>query len=225
MLKALLFDLDGTLANTDPLHYFTWQEVMSEFGITIDESFYQSRFSGRLNEAILQDLLPHLTPKENQNLAEYKEAKFRERTLELRPLPGLGELLAWSHAHALQQAVVTNAPSANTRHLLKVLGLEEAFPVVVLAEELPQGKPDPLPYQTALNHLGIQAHEAIAFEDSPSGIRSAVDAEICTVAIASTHSPDHLLNLGASLVIADFTDLRLEALLRSALQSGEAVVQ
>jgi beta-phosphoglucomutase len=56
MLKAILFDLDGTLVNTDPLHYQSWQEILRDYGMEIDRIFYKAKISGRLNPLIIQDL-------------------------------------------------------------------------------------------------------------------------------------------------------------------------
>lgn len=98
---------------------------------------------------------------------------------------------------------------------LEALKLEEAFAEIVLAEDVTAGKPDPAPYRAALKALGITAKHALAFEDSPSGIRSAVGTGLSTIGIASTHDPDPLYRAGASLVIADFTDPRLWTTLES----------
>ncbi len=220
MLKALLFDLDGTIANTDPIHFENWREIAARLGKPIDLEYYQRHFSGRLNETIVAEQFPQLTPEEGIALSQAKEAAFRRQAAgQLQPMPGLLELLQWMDELGLKRAAVTNAPVENVEFLLRVLNLQSYFPLVVLGDLLPKGKPDPMPYQVALEQLGIAADEAIAFEDSPSGIRSAVGADIFTVAIASTHSPAYLAELGASLVIPDFTDLRLEAFLRAVLQS------
>ncbi|GAB4158117.1 MAG: HAD-IA family hydrolase [Cyanobacteria bacterium J069] len=215
MLKALLFDLDGTVANTDPLHYQTWKAVMAELGMEIDLEFYNKRFSGRLNEQIVRDLLPHLSPQEGAQLSATKEARFRERATGMEPLPGLWDLLNWMQQQELQRAIVSNAPVENAQFMVKTLDLERLFPLVVLGDELPRGKPDPLPYQTALERLSVLPEEAIAFEDSPSGIRSAVGAGIPTVGIASTHRADQLSALGTVLVVPDFTDPGLWRLLET----------
>lgn len=205
MLAAILFDLDGTMVNTDPLHYKAWQEILRDYGLEIDEAFYKRHISGRLNPVIIQDILPQLSLEEGQQLAEEKEARFRELAPNLRPLAGLAEVLAWTDECKLKRAVVTNAPRKNVYFMLKVLGLTDAFAIVVLAEEAPAGKPDPAPYQLALSNFGISPESAIAFEDSPSGIRSSVGAGIPTIGIASTHDPKYLCELGAVLVVPDFT--------------------
>ena len=205
MLAAILFDLDGTLVNTDPLHYKAWQEILRNYGVEIDEAFYNKRISGRLNPVIIQDILPQLSSEESQQFAEEKEARFRELALELKPLPGLLDVLAWTDKCELKRAVVTNAPRKNAHFMLRALGLTDVFPTTILAEEAEAGKPDPAPYNLALRSLGITPESAIAFEDSPSGIRSAVGAGICTIAIASTHNSESLRACGAEIVVPDFT--------------------
>lgn len=205
MLAAILFDLDGTLVNTDPLHYKAWQEILRNYGLEIDEAFYNKRISGRLNSVIIQDILPQLSSEESQQFAEEKEAHFRKLALELKPLPGLFDVIAWTDKCKLKRAVVTNAPRKNAHFMLKALNLTDVFPTVILAEEAEAGKPDPAPYRLALRHLGITPESAIAFEDSPSGICSAIGAGICTIGIFSTHNPEDIRNCGAEMVIPDFT--------------------
>ncbi len=222
MLKAVLFDLDGTLANTDPLHFQNWQEILRDYGLEIDQAFYKARISGRLNALIVQDLLPQLTFEAGQQLADYKEARFREIGLSLTPLAGLLDLLAWIDTHGLEKAVVTNAPRENVSFLLEVLKLADRFDTVVLAEEAIAGKPDPAPYKLVLDELGIAPKEAIAFEDSCSGIHSAVGAGIYTIGVASTHNPEVLLEAGAAMVIPDFTEKQLWFLLDSLMETNSA---
>ncbi len=215
MLSAILFDLDGTIVNTDPIHYQAWQQKLAHYGIEIDEAFYKSRISGRLNPEIVKDILPQLSSADGEKFADEKEALFRELAPNLKPLNGLAELIAWTETHQLKRALVTNAPRLNAEFMLEVLGIKEAFQTIILAEDCIAGKPDPAPYQVALSNLGIQAQEAIALEDSPSGIRAAVAAGVRTIGIASTHDPKILLEVGAFIAIPDFTNLQLWTLLNS----------
>ncbi|MEB3359962.1 MAG: HAD family phosphatase [Synechococcales bacterium] len=208
-MKAILFDLDGTLANTDPLHFATWQDVLKDYRLDIDRAFYDANFSGRLNVDIIRDILPHLSLEEGRQLGDRKEAEFRCRAAtQLSPLPGLLNLLDWTDANKMQRAIVTNAPPDNAWFMLDTLRLRSTFPVVVIAEELPFGKPHPLPYQVGLEKLGVAPEEALVFEDSPSGIRSAVGAGITTIGVASTHSSEDLYAAGATWVIRDFTEIQ-----------------
>jgi HAD superfamily hydrolase (TIGR01509 family) len=214
MLEAILFDLDGTLSDTDPIHFQIWQDLLKVHGLEIDHGFYKQHISGRLNVDILQDLLPHLSPQDRAEFSHQKEAEFRQRAASLMtPLAGLLDLLDWIDDRPLKRAVVTNAPPSNAQFMLKTLGLADRFPVVVLGEEVAAGKPDPMPYQEAMRRLGVEAVASLAFEDSPSGMRSAVGARILTVGIATTHEPAVLYDAGATLVIDDFTDIRLQELL------------
>lgn len=217
MLKALLFDLDGTLAETDSLHFLIWQDFLRTYGLETDRSFYKAKISGRLNPDIVADLLPQLNAVERADFIERKEAEFRNRASSILPLPGLMELMDWATEQNLLKAVVSNAPRANAKFMLEAIHLENAFTTVVLGDDLPLGKPDPLPYLEALNRLNLTQAEALAFEDSPSGIQSAIRAGISTVAIASTHAPEELRQLGTVLVISDFTDPRLATLLKECM--------
>lgn len=213
MLQAVLFDLDGTLANTDPIHLKVWREILEPHGYTVDEAFFKTKISGRLNEHLIKELLPQLSAAEGEQLAVDKEAQFRTLAAnELQRMPGFNQLYDWLQSHGLKTAVVTNAPRANAEFVLKTLQLESAFDFVLIAGELPRSKPDPLPYQTALDRFEIAADQAIVFEDSKTGIQSAVAAQIPTVGIASTHAPEVLYSYGASFVTARFDDPHLQKL-------------
>ncbi|QIN78140.1 HAD-IA family hydrolase [Rubrobacter marinus] len=211
MLKALLFDLDGTLAETDSVHHPTWADLLKPYGYSVDWAFFQERLSGRLNPDIVAELLPDLSEQEGLAMVEAKEADFRERAAALEPLPGLVDFIGWAKGRGLETALVTNAPRENVLAVVRALGLDEVFEPVILADEVGVGKPDPAPYLAALDALGVRAGEALAFEDSPSGIASAVAAGVPTVGVASTHDPGKLGSLGVALVVHDFSDPELEA--------------
>ncbi|MGL5926980.1 HAD family hydrolase [Chroococcidiopsis sp.] len=213
MLAAILYDLDGTIVNTDPLHFRIWQALLKEHGIEIDEEFYKNRMSGRLNPFIVRDLFPEFSSEEVIKFSDRKEAQFRELAAELTPIPGLLEVIAWADERGIKQAVVTNAPPENAKHMLSVLNLEHRFERVFVSQEIGMAKPDPGPYLYALAYFGLNAQQALVFEDSPSGIRSAVGAGIPTVGIASSQTPAELDDLGVMLAIPDFTDSQLWGLL------------
>lgn len=215
MIAALLFDLDGTLANTDPIHFQIWQELLRDYDLEIDKAFYQSRISGGLNSEVVRDILPQLSPEEGEGVADRKEARFRELATTLTRLAGLSEVLAWTDERQVKRALVTNAPPKNVHFMLEVLKLSDSFEHRILADDAPAGKPDPGPYLVALERLGVSPEQAIAFEDSPSGIRSAIGAGIYTIGVASTHEPSKLKDLGAAMTIFDFTDTELWQMLRS----------
>lgn len=220
-MRALLFDLDGTLVNTDRLHEEAWRQSLQPFGLECDHPFYQQRISGRLNPDIVADLLPQLSPAQALAFADHKEALFRKLASDLQPVQGLQTLWDWSQQHQLLLALVSNAPRANALHVLQALGLH--FDTVVLSEDLAAGKPHPLPYQTALQRLGVPAHQALAFEDSPSGIHSATAAHIATVGLSTGHPATHLQEAGAFLVVPHFAHPNLWGYLQQQLGRDQAL--
>ncbi|MBX2862034.1 MAG: HAD family phosphatase [Leptolyngbyaceae cyanobacterium MAG.088] len=211
MVKAVLFDLDGTLADTDPIHFQVWQALLAAYDIAVGQAFYDRYISGRLNPDIVRDLLPQLSVEEGVAFSADKEAQFRHMaSRQLQRMPGLTDLLHVIEQQRYDVALVTNAPRSNADFMLKILALEGVFQPVIIADDLPKGKPDPLPYQIALERLGLLPDEAIVFEDSPTGVRAATAAGILTIGVTSTHSDETLCQLGAKLTITDFTDKRLD---------------
>jgi HAD superfamily hydrolase (TIGR01509 family) len=209
LYRALLFDLDGTLAETDSLHLPTWADVLEPYGVQVDEEFYRESISGRNTSEIVRDLLPELSDEENRSVGDAKEARFRERATELEPLPGLVDFIERGREGGMSIVLVTNAPEENVQAILLALELRDFFDTVVLADEVEAVKPDPAPYKAALKKLGVSAEEALAFEDSVSGISSSVAAGITTVGITSSQGPDKLRNAGAFMTVENFTDPRL----------------
>jgi len=213
LYRALLFDLDGTLSDTDALHSPAWLNLLKRHGVEADEEFYRNRISGRSNAVIVRELLPNLTDDEVQTVIDAKEADFRDLATDLEPLPGLLDFMEEGRHRNTKVALVTNAPSANVPIVLAALGIERYFDEVVLADEVGAGKPDPAPYAAALHRLGLAPEEAVASEDSASGIASSTGAGVLTVGIASTRKPEDLLEAGAFVAARDFTDPELWALL------------
>jgi len=212
----LLFDLDGTLAETDSLHLPTWEAVLEPYGVSVDEEFYRRSISGRSTGEVVRTLLPDLDEEEGRSIGDAKEAGFRERASGLEPLPGLVGFLERGRERGMGIALVTNAPEENVQAILLALKLRDFFDAIVLADEVEAVKPDPAPYTVALQKTGVQAQEALAFEDSVSGISSSVAAGVPTVGIATSQAPTRLLDAGAFTTARDFTDPRLLALVEDA---------
>jgi beta-phosphoglucomutase-like phosphatase (HAD superfamily) len=113
LYRALLFDLDGTLAETDSLHLPTWVDTLEPYGVEVDEEFYRDRISGRNTNEIVRELLPDLPDARGRSIGEAKEASFRERASDLEPLPGLIHFVERGRELGMHIALVTNAPEAN----------------------------------------------------------------------------------------------------------------
>lgn len=216
-LSALLFDLDGTLADSDPLHFRAFQTAARNWGVDIDEEYFATRMSGRSNGAICAELLPRHGAADHARLADEKEALFRATVDRLEPVGGLHPFLDWAGGQGLKLAVVSNAPRANITAILDAFGIAGRFDAVVSGEELAHGKPDPLPYATALAQLGGSAEQAIAFEDAVPGLTAAVRAGIPTIGVLTGHAPERLMQAGATLTVRDFGDPALMTFLQQRL--------
>ena len=218
-LKALLFDMDGTLVDSDPIHIAVFIDFLGERGVVIDEADYMARIHGRLNADIFRDFLPDADPHE-MNLA--KEAAYRARIgATMDPVPGARDLILAARSAGRKIGAVTNGPRANLEAVLKATGLAHAFDHTGSSDDVRRGKPDPELYLAALAALEIGPDEAIVFEDSPSGIIAARAAGIDVVGIASSLAPETLVGHGALFAIRDFTDPTLHRHL-DALQGATA---
>ncbi|RWU23010.1 haloacid dehalogenase [Pseudomonas alkylphenolica] len=213
MLEALLFDLDGTLTDTDKLHLLAMQQLLLEEGRVLTEAEFDAHVSGRANADLCRYLFPGRPLAEHQAFADRKEARFRALSPTLQPTAGLLRLLEHAEQAGIGMAVVTNAPRANAVHMLDAMGLGGRFEHVLVAEELLRAKPDPLPYLSALERLQARAGQALAFEDSVPGVTAASRAGIFTVGLSTSQPADALLAAGAQLVVADFEDARLWTLI------------
>ena len=220
MTLGLLFDLDGTMADTDTLHFEAFNLLLGEFGRSVTLDAYKTTVMGGANALIMRTLFPELDTSRHAELADRKESLFRSRSAHLEPLEGLRDLLAEAARHALPVGVVTNAPRANAEHMLRVLDLDHLLPTVVVGEEIARSKPDPLPYLTGLARLGCPADRVIAFEDSVAGVTAASAAGLYTVAIRTSLDAADLVAAGADMTIGDYRDPALLALVRGAIGGG-----
>jgi beta-phosphoglucomutase len=209
MSFTLLFDLDGTLVDTDPLHFQAYLGLLEEHARpAIDFALYKTRIMGFGHAEIFAMLFPDRGPSSHAELAERKEARFRALLHDtvVDPRPGLAELLDWARAGGIRCGVITNAPRENALLMLDALRLTDRFEVAVFGEELSHPKPHPMPYLVGLEKLGGTADQALAFEDSLSGVRSASGAQIYTVGVRSSLPAQALHDAGASHTIDDFRD-------------------
>ena len=178
-IAAVLFDIDGTLVDSDPVHYSVFRELLSEVegfngGILIDEDFFRSSISGRSNAQIAADFFPDWSVDRRERWSEMKEARFREAaasTMMRSKMPGLDRLRDWLNERdgTVRRAAVTNAPRLNAEAIIGGIGYDGWFETLVIGDECERAKPDPCPYLTACGALSVEPGDCIVFEDSPSG--------------------------------------------------------
>jgi HAD superfamily hydrolase (TIGR01509 family) len=215
MKTALLFDLDGTLVDTDALHLTAFQTVLARHGIALTKAQYVEKIMGASNALIGEAFLSHLPMTEREATIEAKEQAFRDMLGQLQPVAGVAALLDYAASQGVRCAVVTNAPRANATIVLKALGLADRFPLQIIGSELARSKPDPLPYLTGLEKTGALAAHSVAFEDSLSGLRAALGAGLAVVGMTTTLDVATLIRAGATLAVADFNDSRILELIRA----------
>ena len=141
---------------------------------------------------------------------EGKEAAFRKLVAgQIRPMPGLMALLARADSADIPMVAVTNAPRLNAEMLLSGLGIANRFKVLVIGDELAQGKPHPMPYLEGLRAVGAAADLSLAFEDSRSGVQSASAAGIRTIGIRTSLGHADMVAAGAFMTAKTFDDPEL----------------
>jgi len=204
--KAALFDLDGTLVATEHRSRAAWTRLFTTHGLPCDDALLAT-FVGRRGQEALADHVHRFPGHTVDEL--FEEACGYLMGPDSPPpfaVPGAAELLADLTRRGVPLAVVTSGLRAHAQAMLEHVGGAEQFQVLVTAEDVSAGKPDPQGYLAACAALGIDPADGIAFEDAPAGIRAAKTAGLRCVALTTTHSADDLAH--ADLVLADLTPLR-----------------
>ncbi|KAL5560599.1 hypothetical protein UlMin_036810 [Ulmus minor] len=213
-LEAILFDIDGTLCDSDPLHYYAFRQMLQEIGfnggIPITEEFFIKNISGKHNEELGKLLLPDWDLRRSRKFLEDKEALFRRLASEqLQPMKGLQNMCKWIEEQGFKRAAVTNAPRPNVEIIIPMLDLSSFFEILVLGNECDRPKPFPDPYLKALQALGVSHEHTLVFEDSVSGVKAGVAAGMPVIGLGTRNPEKMLLDAGASFVIQDFDDPKL----------------
>src|SRR5262249_45960032 len=187
-------------------------------GHVFDHARFAKELQGFSNASIGERFLSGEALERRAIILGEKEQVFRDLVAgQIAPLPGLMALLDRADAAGIPMVAVTNAPRLNAELLLSGLGITDRFQAIVIGEELPHGKPHPLPYQEGLRFVGASAAASIAFEDSRSGVQSATAAGIPTIGIRTSLSDADLVGAGAVASASAFDDPELLARLAAAM--------
>lgn len=199
--RVLLFDNDGTLVSTLESVERCWTRWAAEYGLTA-EAFAAIELHGRTAAEIAADLLPPAAVP--GAVARIEQLEIEDVPLGgVRLLPGTKDVLAALPSG--RWAVVTSATRSLARARLEAVGILPG--VLVAADDVTRGKPDPEPYLRAARLLGADPADCVVFEDAPAGLRAGRAAGMATVALATTH-PAH--ELDADLVVPDLTALSVQ---------------
>jgi HAD superfamily hydrolase (TIGR01509 family) len=208
--KALLFDIDGTLTDTDALHLEAFNEVLGPHGHAFDHARFTKELQGFSNASIAERFLTGEPVERQVAIIGEKEKTFRKLVAgRIQPLPGLMALLALADRANVPMVAVTNAPRLNAEMLVSGLGIVDRFKVLVIGDELAHGKPHPMPYLEGLRAVGATPEASLAFEDSRSGVRSASSAGIATIGIRTSLGHAEMVEAGAVMTAKTFDDREL----------------
>jgi len=177
---AAVFDLDGTLVQSEHLHRQSWIAPLAELGIAIDEDAYLRDFAGKPGMLIIRD---HVGLDGDEALALYDRVTEGYWQLAVEADPTAGLLAFLELLGELPKAVCTSAQRDSALRMLDLLGLASRFAAIVTATDVERGKPDPEPFRLAATSLGVDPTHCIAFEDSANGLCSARSAGMTVVGV------------------------------------------
>ncbi|MBS1558543.1 MAG: HAD family phosphatase [Bacteroidetes bacterium] len=202
---AFVFDMDGVMVDTNPYHKIALRQFAEKYGYTLTEEELIKKIYGRTNKDWIANLFQRpMTAAELAAFGEEKEAMFRaiyEKII--GEVNGLTAFLEEAHSQGIKMAIGTSAPRSNVDFVLKHIGIEKFFSVILDESHVTLGKPNPEIYIKCAQHLNLSPTQCIVFEDSLSGVASAKAAGCPVVGVATTHTPQEL---GTGIVINDFTE-------------------
>jgi HAD superfamily hydrolase (TIGR01509 family) len=184
-LRGVLWDLDGTLADSRDYHWRAWREALGEAGVQVTEDQFQASF-GQRNDSILAAWLgADADPAVVKRIGDAKEAYYRRLVREegIEPLPGAREWIETLHSEGWRQAIASSAPRLNVEVMHRALGFGDRIQVLVGAQDVSRGKPDPEVFLLAAKRLGISPDRCVVVEDAGAGIEAATRAGMASIGV------------------------------------------
>ena len=190
--RAVLWDMDGTLIDSEEFHWISWRNTLAEEGIGITREQFLSSFGQRNDSIIPRWLGTAATPTRIERISNAKEELYRHllRQHGISPLPGVANWVHRLHQEGWLQAIASAAPRANVDAVLEALSATHIFQGIVSAEDVHQGKPDPEVYLTAAARLGVSPDRCIVVEDAFAGVEGARRAGMKSIGVS--HNGAHL---------------------------------
>src|SRR6266516_236553 len=173
--RAVLWDMDGTLIDSEDLHWISWRNPLAKERVFITHQQFLSSFGQRNYSILPQWLGAGVTPERMEKIANAKEELYRRRVRRngISRLPGVADWLHRLHQEGWLQAIASAAPRANIDAVLEALSASHIFQAIVSAEDVHRGKPDPEVYLTAAARLGVAPERCIVVEDAVAGVEGA----------------------------------------------------
>jgi len=215
MIKALIFDFDGLLMDTETPEVETWQEIFAEHGVAFPLDIWLRDVIG----ATISNFNPatHIASSTGRSvdlaaLQETASTRRLEKLNRIGLLPGVMDILEASRRLGLRRAIASSSPRAWVEGHLRRVGLTDSFDAILCREDVTRLKPAPDLFLAALTALAAPAADALVFEDSPNGILAANRAGIRAVAVPNPITKHGNLS-GAALVLRSLDEFPLEELL------------
>jgi XTP/dITP diphosphohydrolase len=208
--KALIFDMDGVLIDSEPLHKRAKELAFGEIGLVLPESVYDS-YKGRPDATVIPEMLGEkgLSSDQIADVLHRKHQIFEKIEHEIKPVPGAAEFVLWAKSR-YQIALATSATARNREAALKLLGIGNPFEAVVDSGRRHRPKPDPEVFQIAMRDLESAPIDCWIIEDSTNGLRAAKAAKCFAVGITTTFDSEALRQAGADLIVHSFAELRTQ---------------
>lgn len=204
--QALIFDMDGVLVDSEPLHKRAKQMAFQEAGIHFPEQTYDS-YKGRPDTTMFHEVLAGRSVDDIAELLHRKHQHFEKIEHELQPIPGAVEFVKWA-ATRYRLALATSATPRNRAAALQILGVADRFESLVDTARFARPKPDPEIFHVALRDLKLNSADCWIIEDSLAGVRAGKTAGCITVGITTTFDSASLSAAGADLIVQSFRELR-----------------
>jgi HAD superfamily hydrolase (TIGR01509 family) len=180
--RAYLFDCDGTIVDSMPLHYIAWKKALGEWNCPFEEDLFYAWGGRPVTEIIGALNRDHGLSMPMDGVAKRKENLYYELVHELKAIPEVVEHIEAKHGH-IPLAVVSGSRRNSVVHSLTALGLLDKFDVLVCAEDYVRGKPAPDCFLAAAAHLGVDPKDCLVFEDTDMGIEAATAAGMASVRV------------------------------------------
>ncbi|BAM04898.1 HAD family hydrolase [Phycisphaera mikurensis] len=228
-LRAIVFDFDGVLVDSEPLHFAAFEEVARELGVTLTYGRYLETYIGFDDREAFETLLAEAgEPAEPDRVARMTREKG-PRFERLAAAAAAADRLAFAGSVAfvrgtvaagIPRAVASGATRADIVLMLGLIGLADAFDVIVSADDVARSKPDPQTFRLAAERIGVAPAACLAIEDTRAGLRSALGAGMRTLGLSQSHDAATLRAAGAERVEPALGGLEPAALLRGFPNGG-----